>query len=96
MVVFTVFLCVCVWSHLDHQQPLLLFSVALQETVLGSLQAALAIVQTGQSLQSSVTPHDVQLQDGVVIHRAEQSRAAFTAHIQSLVNTALITCSKLS
>jgi len=70
-------------SHLDHEQPLLLLAVTLEETVLGSLQAAAAVVQAGQSLQRPVTPHDVQLQDGVVIHRAEQSRAALTAHTET-------------
>lgn len=78
----TVCVCVC---HLDHAQPLLLLSVTLQETVLGSLQSVLAVVQTGQSLQGPVAPHDVQLQDGVVIHRAEQRRAALTATDQHTI-----------
>ena len=71
-------------SHLDHEQPLLLLAVALQETVLGALQAAPAVVQAGQSLQRSVAPHDVQLQDGKVVHRAEKSRAALTANMENL------------
>lgn len=65
--------------HLDHEQPLLLFSVALQETVLSSLQSLSGIIQAGQSLQKSITPHNIQLKDSKVVHRAEQRRAAFTA-----------------
>lgn len=65
---------------LDQQQPLLLLTVALQETVLGPLEALPGVIQAGQSLQSSVAPHDVQLQHSKVVHRAEQPGATFTGN----------------
>lgn len=66
--------------YLDHEQPLLLLSVALQETVLGTLQALPGVLQAGQSLQSSVAPHDVQLQDSKVVHAPEQRRATLAGN----------------
>ncbi|PWA15696.1 hypothetical protein CCH79_00019574 [Gambusia affinis] len=64
---------------LDHQQALLLLAVAAQEAVLGALQPAAPVLQAGQRLQGPVAPHDVQLQDGVVVHGAQHRRAAPTA-----------------
>lgn len=79
--------CMSFFSHLDHEQPLLLLSITLQETGLGSLQPTPAVIQAGQRLQRSVAPHDVQLQNGVVVHGAEQSRAALTVQKDKRVRT---------
>lgn len=71
-------------AHLDHEQPLLLAPVALQETVLGPLEPLPGVVQAGQRLQSPVAPHDVQLQHSKVVHGAQQRRATLAGNTPTL------------
>lgn len=66
-------------TDLDETQSALLLSVAPLETLLSSSQSLFGVVQTVQLLQRLVTPHDIQLQDGVIIHRVQQRRVALTA-----------------
>ena len=66
---------VCVSEYLNHEQSLLLFSIAVQETVLRLLQPHLPVVQAGECLQRLVAPHNVQLEHCIVIHTGQQSGA---------------------
>lgn len=65
-------------KNLDFLQSLPLFSIAFQEAVLSLLQSLLAVIQTWQCLQNTVTPHDVQLQHCVVIHCVQQRRVTLS------------------
>lgn len=57
----------------------MIFPVTLSKALLGQLQLLLGIVQALELAQAEVTPHYVQLEHRIVVHRVQQLSATLTA-----------------